>query len=35
VRFADRGLSQGFVADLRIDADGLIELYPELAERVG
>lgn len=35
VRFIDRGLSEGFVADLRLDADGLIELYPELAERVG
>jgi hypothetical protein len=35
VRFIDRGLSEGFVADLRLDADGLIELYPQLAERVG
>jgi uncharacterized protein len=34
VRFIDRGLSEGFVADLELDADGLIEVYPELAERV-
>ncbi len=35
VRFIDRGLSEGFVANLRLDADGLIELYPDLAECVG
>jgi hypothetical protein len=34
VRFIDRGLSEGFTADLVLDADGLTELYPELAERV-
>lgn len=34
VRFIDRGLSEGFVADLQLDADGLIEVYPELAKRV-
>lgn len=35
VRFIDRGLADGFTADLQLDADGLIEVYPELAERVG
>lgn len=35
VRFIDRGLSVGFVADLQLDADGIVELYPELAVRVG
>lgn len=34
VRFIDRGLSAGFTAELELDADGLIELYPELARRV-
>lgn len=34
VRFIDRGLSEGFVADLQLDADGIVELYPELAVRV-
>jgi hypothetical protein len=35
VRFIDLGLSEGFVADLRLDGDGVVEVYPELAERVG
>jgi uncharacterized protein len=35
VRFIDRGLSEGFIADLQLDADGLIRIYPELATRVG
>jgi hypothetical protein len=35
VRFIDQGLSEGFVADLRLDGDGVVEVYPELAERVG
>ena len=35
VRFIDRGLSEGFVADLELDGDGLVEVYPELARRVG
>lgn len=35
VRFVDRGRSEGFVADLQLDSDGLVEVYPELAERVG
>jgi uncharacterized protein len=35
VRFIDLGLSEGFVADLQLDANGVVEVYPELAERVG
>jgi hypothetical protein len=35
VRFVDRGPSEGFVADLELDAAGVVDLYPELAERVG
>jgi hypothetical protein len=35
VRFIDRGLAPGFVADLELDEDGLVQLYPELARRVG
>jgi hypothetical protein len=34
VRFVDRGLSAGFSAELELDADGLIEVYPDLARRV-
>jgi uncharacterized protein len=34
VRFIDRGLSAGFTADLVLDSDGLIEIYPGLARRV-
>jgi hypothetical protein len=34
VRFVDRGLSPGFEAELELDADGLVRLYPELARRV-
>ena len=33
VRFVDRGPGEGFVADLRLDADGLVLSYPELAVR--
>ena len=35
VRFHDVGLHPGFVADLELDADGLVLVYPELARRVG
>jgi hypothetical protein len=35
VRFASLERHEGFTADLELDADGLIERYPELAERVG
>jgi uncharacterized protein len=34
VRFLDRGLFDGFVADLELDADGFVAIYPELARRV-
>jgi hypothetical protein len=34
VRFIDRGLFDGFTADLELDADGLVLRYPDLAERV-
>lgn len=34
VRFVDRGLSPGFTAELELDADGLVVLYPELARRI-
>jgi hypothetical protein len=34
VRFVDRGLSAGFTAELELDPDGLIEVYPQLARRV-
>lgn len=33
VRFTDLGLSPGFVADLVLDADGLVDVYPRLARR--
>jgi hypothetical protein len=35
VRFASLEVHEGFTADLELDADGLIEHYPELARRVG
>lgn len=35
VRFLDLGLHPGFVAELELDADGLVLLYPDLARRVG
>jgi hypothetical protein len=35
VRYVDRGLHEGFTADLEVDADGLAVLYPGLARRVG
>lgn len=34
VRFVDRGRFAGFTADLELDSDGLVLLYPELARRV-
>jgi hypothetical protein len=34
VRFVDLGLHEGFTAELELDADGLVVLYPELARRV-
>lgn len=34
VRYLDLGAHSGFVADLLLDADGLVLLYPELARRV-
>jgi hypothetical protein len=34
VRFIDQGPSAGFVADLVLDADGLVLEYPEIARRV-
>jgi uncharacterized protein len=34
VRYVDRGLFEGFQAELELDADGLVVRYPELAERV-
>jgi uncharacterized protein len=34
VRFIDLGLSEGFTADLMLDADGVVEVYPGLARRV-
>jgi uncharacterized protein len=34
VRFHDKGLSEGFTADLELDADGFVWVYPELARRV-
>jgi uncharacterized protein len=34
VRFLDKGLLEGFVADLEVDRDGFVSLYPELARRV-
>lgn len=34
VRFIDRGPSAGFSAELVLDSEGVIEIYPELARRV-
>lgn len=34
VRYVDRGLFPGFEADLRLDASGVVLLYPGLGERV-
>ena len=34
VRFTDLGLHEGFTADLELDVDGLVLLYPELARAV-
>ena len=34
VRFTDLGLHEGFTAELELDADGLVLLYPELARRL-
>lgn len=34
VRFVDRGLHDGFVAELELDPQGLVLLYPGLARRV-
>jgi uncharacterized protein len=34
VRFVDKGLFEGFVADLELDSDGFVSVYPELARRV-
>jgi uncharacterized protein len=34
VRFIDRGPASGFVAELRLDTDGLVVDYPELATRL-
>jgi hypothetical protein len=34
VRFLDLGLSHGFRADLELDRDGIVEVYPQLARRV-
>lgn len=35
VRFLDLGLHPGFVAELELDDDGLVLVYPGLARRVG
>jgi hypothetical protein len=35
VRYVDRGLFEGFTAELELDANGFVVLYPGLAERVG
>jgi hypothetical protein len=34
VRFFDRGRSPGFTADLELDSDGIVDVYPQLAHRV-
>jgi hypothetical protein len=34
VRFTDLGLHEGFTADLELDGDGLVLLYPDLARAV-
>jgi uncharacterized protein len=35
VRYVDRGLFEGFTAELEYDRDGFVRVYPELARRVG
>lgn len=35
VRYVDRGVFDGFVADLELDDEALVLGYPDLAERVG
>ena len=35
VRYVDRGLFDGFTAELELDRDGLVVLYPGLAARAG
>ena len=35
VRYVDRGLFDGFTAELELDRDGLVVLYPGLAVRAG
>jgi uncharacterized protein len=35
VRFLDRGLFPGFTAELELDPDGVVRVYPELARRIG
>jgi uncharacterized protein len=34
VRFTDLGLHEGFTAELELDADGLVLVYPQLARRL-
>ena len=34
VRFTDLGVHEGFTAELELDADGLVLLYPDLARRL-
>jgi hypothetical protein len=34
VRFVDRGRFAGFTADLELDSDGLVVVYPDLARRI-
>jgi hypothetical protein len=34
VRYSDRGTHQGFESDLVVDTDGLVVVYPQLAEQV-
>jgi uncharacterized protein len=35
VRFKDRGLFEGFTAELAYDPEGIVRVYPELARRIG
>jgi hypothetical protein len=34
VRFLSLGVDEGFQADLELDSEGLVVVYPELARRV-
>jgi uncharacterized protein len=34
VRFTDLDVHEGFTAELELDADGLVLIYPELARRL-